>query len=201
VSLLESSQGNYELPPELRLVRLPVDDEQAPAEAHLPLLVRVCELIHRFRLQPGERNGVAVHCLFGRGRTGMLLAAYRAYVAGRYPDDGDGRSAAEARAEIDRHLYVIAGGPVTALTDAQVQWLDRFAQHCRKLSTTPPDSAVAADLGWSRRQTQSLPASDRCVWRCPDCEGVAEGEPGLTLGPLWCPTCGWPTEASVHPAT
>jgi hypothetical protein len=81
VSLLESSRGNYRLPVGMRLARLPIDDEHAPAEAHLELVEHTLELVHRFRLQSRENRGVAVHCLHGRGRTGLFLAAYRAYGA------------------------------------------------------------------------------------------------------------------------
>ena len=101
------------------MVRLPIDDEHAPADAHLELMVRTMELIHRFRLTDPDRRGVAVHCLHGRGRTGLFLAAYRAFVASRHP-------AAEARAEVDRLLQRTYGIPITALEADQARWLTRF---------------------------------------------------------------------------
>jgi rubrerythrin len=194
VSLLEGNRGNYALPTGLRLVRLPIDDGEPPAEAHFPLVARLCALMRQFRLQPRPANGVVVHCLHGRGRTGLLLACYRTYLAVRDPADPEAMPPAEAIAEVDRQLRQLYGTAVTALGVDQVRWVAQFSRRLRSEWNGQWERLAEAEVEWQRVEPGLGHTLTGALWHCPDCKGVVArlGEDEST--PAWCPSCGWPTD-------
>jgi hypothetical protein len=194
VSLLESTKPGYQLPSGLRLIRLPVDDNDAPAEAHFEFVVRLCAMMYEFRRQQDVANGVAVHCEHGRGRTGLLMAAYRAYVAAQHPSDPEGRTPAETITEVHRKLHEIYGTSAYSLAERQIQWVALFSRKVRHGAATEWSESAKTELKWQRVGGASEVMPGRTLWQCPDCGGLALLERSSVERPTWCLVCGWPTE-------
>lgn len=76
VSLLVYAFLDGGIPPGLRRIHLPVRNDGVLSEAQFPQLAAACALIYHWCLQRGPLNGVGVHCLYGQGRTGMMLPCY-----------------------------------------------------------------------------------------------------------------------------
>lgn len=191
VSLLESYHPSSRLPSGLRRVRLPITDNGAPAEEHFELVVRLCALIHQFRRQPGPRRGVAIHCLHGRGRTGTILAAYRAYVAARWKDDPEAHAPTSTLPEINRLLSAAHGVSLSALGLEQTRWVAHFYQRMKRGIDPCWESSTAVELGWQWEEANGFASGS--AWTCGDCGmRVSSPQPALEA-PIWCPACGWAT--------
>jgi hypothetical protein len=193
VSLVEASRMDYQVSDSLRLVHLPVDDDDVPADLHLPLVGRLCAFMHRFRSGPGPANGVAIHCLHGPGRTGTLLACYRAYVAARYPSDRDGRPPTETATEIASRFKETYGGSVSGPSVGQLRWANRFYAVLRKTSDPDWERAATAELFWHKAPAEGDNREQAASWECVDCGAALFSNQETSSGPTWCLRCGHPT--------
>lgn len=192
VSLLEGSAMNYTPPEGVRLLRLPIDDRHPPADVHLPLVARLCATIHAFRLGPGPRNGVVVHCLGGQGRTGLVLSCYRAYVAVRRAGDPDGRDPACAAAEIREHLRRVYGYGMLGPNPSQLRWINQFHARLVREPRIRWEEEARAEVTW-QRVAAGMYAGALATWTCPECGALAGSPVAGVAGPVWCPGCGLTT--------
>ncbi|KAI7756502.1 hypothetical protein M8C21_014491 [Ambrosia artemisiifolia] len=58
-----------------RVERFPFDDNHVPP---LPLVKELCESVHSW-LSSDPKNIVAIHCMAGKGRTGLMVCSYLVY--------------------------------------------------------------------------------------------------------------------------
>jgi len=196
VSLLERSAMNYQTPPGLRLAHLPIDDGKAPGDAHLHLVARLCAYMHRFRSRSAAPNSVAVHCLGGQGRTGLLLICYRAYLAVVHPGHPDAAEPQTTAEEIVDHLYRAYGYWLRSPNPHQRRWAAMFYSRMRQQADLAWEAAATNEVTWQRRDAHAADGSDGpalSVFTCEHCDGVAVHHTAALHSPMWCPTCGCST--------
>ncbi len=195
ISLVEGTKMDYKAVSGLRLAHLPIDDCDVPAPDHIRFVARLCALIHAFRTQQGVTTSVAVHCHHGRGRTGLILACYRVWIAIRHPEDSEGQTPPQALSDIDRALEGLYGVAGLGPSPRQVQYVSRFLAYISQ--HTPKEYLAAGDLAW-----ETWPAdvsSANRTWTCDGCEQTAYGTGEGLPCPLWCPRCGCPTGHPEYP--
>jgi len=189
VSLLEGAQMDYKAPRGLRLAHLAIDDGKCLADIHVPVVARLCAFIHQFRNGSETPNSVAVHCLGGQARTGLMLALYRAYLGVFHPDDLDAQKPSEeAFHEIQRHLHRVYRVWLTGPNGQQRRWAGHFFSELQNSSRLKSIcvKARANEVLWHRR----VAVADGLLWRCDYCGEEAVGKPGGSSSPMCCPICG-----------
>jgi hypothetical protein len=199
VSLVERSAMNYQAPPGLRLAHLPIDDGRAPGDAQLHLVARLCAYIHHFRLQPRKPRSVAVHCLGGQGRTGLMLICYRSYLAAVHPGDSDAEEPHKTAEQIALDLYRAYGYWPRSPNPHQIRWAAMFYSRMRQQANPAWEVAAANEVGWQRRDAHASDGIDGpalSVFTCEHCGGVATHHTPALRSPMWCPTCGRATGGS-----
>lgn len=100
----------------LTWVHIPINDEQPPSIEQIQAFVDTVENAKK------DASAVAVHCAWGRGRTGTMLACYLAHARGL--------PAQEAITEI-RKLR-----PGSIDTEQQVQAVQKWAEHIQQSSSS-----------------------------------------------------------------
>ena len=198
VSLMEYAFLDGGMPPGLRRIHLPIRNDGVLSEAQFPQLAVACALMHRWRLQRGPLSGVGVHCLYGQGRTGMLLACYQGYLLVRHPADPDARSPDDTSLEIGRLLHELTDEPGSGPRAHQVRCARWFVAWLEQNPDMDFDAASAQELDWQRltpvaTDPQTLPkqALPKTAWQCSneDCLSLAVHVGGADA-PRWCPSCG-----------
>ncbi|KAH9298167.1 hypothetical protein KI387_029849, partial [Taxus chinensis] len=108
-----------------RVEVIPFDDNHVPP---LSLIKLFCESVHSW-LSSDSRNVAVIHCMAGKGRTGLMVCAYLVYM---------GTPVEEAlRLYADRRSYVNEGVTIASQRRYVTYWSKTLVFH--NGSTTPPE--------------------------------------------------------------
>ena len=224
VSLLGYTTLDASTPSSLRAIHLPVRNNDVPADAEFPQIALVCALMHRWRLVAGShlqfgprlqpdlqlqsdlqsrpflQSGVAVHCLYGEGRTGMMLACYRGYLLARRPSDPDALAPEETAAQIFQILYEMRDERGLGPNPNQVRFAQWFVSWLNSCPRRDFDAETEAEMLWRRQECgddhkSGDDAGTFTHWQCDNEECLAQAVhptrvPNEVNAPLWCPCCG-----------
>lgn len=190
VSLLEARHMTYAIDAglPLRLAHFAIDDGEAPADVHFARVAQLCAFMHHYRLQ-GSEHGIAVHCLGGQGRTGLLLVCYRAYLATTRKGDAEGSPPTDTAAAIERQLTSLAGRFTMGAKPVQLKWAKRFYARLANEFNPAWEETAMREIRWQRAQTTDA-FSGVISWTCPSCGARAIFDQVDAIRPCWCPTCG-----------
>ncbi len=190
ISLIEEEHyKHYKIPHamNLRLVRFVMVEGQLPTETQMPRIALLCVLIHQFRIQ-GERFGVAIHCVTGQRRTGIVNAAYREYLHSIDPEDVDSEEINITIKQIERHLAHAQGISGLGPNIQQVIWLHKFKEFLKKNFNPIWYAWTCEELSWQKCSADMKP-----LWKCGICGQLATSKTSIWVGPIWCPRCGCAT--------
>lgn len=180
--LLAVPYGPEHLPPNARMVRFPIEAEEAPDEDEVPELVLTLAFAHAVRRNVAGPRSVVVHCSQGVQRTGLFLGAYRWYSMVADPGTRETWNWGQCR-------------PNTR----QNRFLDRLPGRAQGLVGEPITSEVQAELLWRRGDAMAGGSGERS-WSCPWCEETALAPQTCIVPPIWCPSCGHRSRRAVYSA-
>lgn len=200
VSMLNYVTLDGDTPLSLRAIHLPVSNNDVPTTSALPQIAVACAVMHRWRLANEPLISVAVHCLLGQGRTGMMLACYRGYLLTRHPEDADALAPEDTAMEVGRLLRDLHEERGLGPTAQQVRFAQQFTSWLGTVPGIDFDAQGTQELQW-RREQDALSADalsggvqGRTLWQCfnPDCQQWASHSGG-SAAPQWCLSCGQST--------